>query len=215
MDMIVPIKRGTAQILYASKDGVCLKDTKSGAYMLSAKSYAIGDQMLNLLPTNGLFTFHQDFMLDSFKVKVRYKTSIVNFQTVYFSTEPCPVSNNIELKPLNISHFDVITKHYGVDVGLDYVHDTITEGRLFGGFAGHNLVGFVGIHAEGSIGFLKVFDQYRNKGYGTALAGHITNYQLSHKAVPFAQICIDNAVSLAVFKRVGFQISTEKVYWLF
>jgi len=215
MDMIVPIKRGTANVLYAAKDGVCLVDTKSEAYMLSAASRETGAQLIAMLPAEGLFTFHQDFLLDDIKKKVRYETFIENFQAVYFGEEPLHIAENIMQKPLDLSHFDIVVENYDVDVGADYLRKRLEEGQLFGGFVDSELVGFVGIHAEGSIGLLKVFDQHLKKGYGAALTGYITNYQLRQRVRPFAQICVGNEASMAVFKKLGFSISTERVYWLF
>jgi len=215
MDMIVPIKRGTAHIIYAAEDGVCFKETKSGAFMMSVSCKKTGEQLLKLLDKDGLFTFHQDFMLDDFKAKVRYNTIIENYQAVYFGKDLLAANDCIRIKPLDKSHFDIVIENYDVDVGMDYLHKSIKEGRIFGGFADSSLIGFVGIHAEGSIGLLKVFDAYLEKGYGTALAGHITNYQLSQGIVPFAQIGINNNASLSVFAKLGFSISSECVYWMF
>ena len=215
MDMIVPIKRNTAHILYAAKDGVCLKETKSGAYMLSAASHKTGTRLLDMLPYEGLFTFHQGFMLDDFKAKVRYKTFIENYQAVYFGKQLLPVMDNLSLKPLDSGHFGTIIRNYDVDVGEDYIRKLLAEGKLFGGFVESCLIGFVGIHAEGSIGLLKVFDQHLKKGYGATLLGHITNYQLTHGVTPFAQIGVDNVASLAVFRKLGFSISDDMVYWMF
>ncbi|MCL2216974.1 MAG: GNAT family N-acetyltransferase [Defluviitaleaceae bacterium] len=213
MDMIVPIKRGTAHILFSSKDGVCLKETKSGAYMLSAASREVGKRLIELLPAEGLFTFHQDFMLNDFKEKVRYQTFMENYQAVYLGKEPLPAPDNISLKPLDESYFDIVIKNYDINVGADYLRKLIKEGRLFGGFA-DCLVGFIGIHAEGSLGLLKVFGQHLKKGYGSAIVSLITNYRLSQGVVPFAQISVNNEASLAVFKKLGFSISTERVYWM-
>jgi len=213
--MICPIKRGTAQIIYAADDGVCLRDYKSGAYMLSVESYAVGEQVLALLPSVGLFTFHQGFMKDALKAKVRHETFIENVQAVYTANKHVIVPESIKIRPLNGSHFDIVIKNYDIDVGDNYLHDAISEGRLFGGYVDSCLVGFVGVHSEGSVGMLKVFDRYLNKGYGTALAGHITNHQLSQGADAFAQIGEDNKASLAVFRKLGYSISAGKVYWLF
>ena len=215
MGMIVPIKRGTAHILYVAGDGVCLIETKSGAHMLSVASIEVGRSLLAQLPSEGLFTFHQSFMLDDFKKKVRYATLLENYQAAYLSKDPLPVSCNIEIKPLEINHFDVIMDVYGVDVGEDYLKKRLEDGELFGGFANAELVGFIGIHAEGSIGMLEVFGRHRKKGYGTALTSYAVNHQLAKGIIPFEQIGVDNAASMAVAQKLGFSVSTEKVYWLF
>ena len=215
MGMIVPITRGTAQILYAAKDGVCLIETKSDAYMLSANSLETGRVLLEQLPSEGIFTFHQSFMLDDFKARVRYSSLLENYQAVYLSKELLPVSCGIEIKPLGMSYFKTVAAAYDVDVGAAYLKSRLEDGELFGGFEDTELVGFIGIHAEGSIGMLKVFDQHRGKGYGTALTSYAINHQLAQGITPFEQIGVDNEASLAIARKLGLSISTDKVYWLF
>jgi len=215
MDMVAPIQRGTAEILYAAEDGVCLRETKSGAYMASAASEEAGTRLLELLPREGLFSFHQAHMVDKFNMKARYTTLIENFQAVYLLKEPLPIIGELEIKPLDMGQLELVLEQYDIDVGADYLRGRIAEGTFFGGYADGALVGFAGIHAEGSIGLLKVFDQYRNRGYGTALNSFMVNHQLACGIVPFEQIGVENKASLAVAEKMGFSISTERVYWLF
>lgn len=215
MGMIAPIERGTADIFYAEKDGVCLLDTKSGAYMMSAASYETGRLLLETLPREGLFTFHQSFMLDDVKEKVIYSSLLENFQAVYFPKDELPVLKELNIKPLDMSCFEILLENYDVDVGEDYLKKRIESGELFGGYVAGALVGFAGIHAEGSIGLLNVFDAYRQKGYGSALISHMVNHQLARGFVPFEQIGADNEPSLAIARKLGFSISSEKLYWLF
>lgn len=215
MGMIVPIERGTAQILYAQDDGVCLIETKSGAYMLSASSPRSGKKMLEYIPREGVFTFHQTFMLDDFKKKVRYSTFLENYQAVYLSKKLLTVSSDIKIEPLDISYFEVVSEAYDIDIGSDYLKKRIEDGELFGGLEDGKLIGFIGIHVEGSIGMLKVFDRYLRKGYGTALTSYAINHQISQGITPFEQIGTDNKASLAIAQKLGFSISADKVYWLF
>ena len=219
MDMIEPLKRGTAEILYASDDGVCFKETKSGAYMVSALSPEKGRVLSGLIPDGALISFHQAYMLENLKAKFRHFTLLENFQAVYFSNKHLPLLSDIVVKPLDASDFSVIFNNYDIDIGSEYLRERLVEGALFGGYAGgdygvNNLVGFVGIHAEGSIGLLKVLDEHRKKGYGAALASFAVNHQLKQGIVPFAQIEINNAQSLALMQKLGFEISNEPVYWL-
>jgi len=215
MGMIVPVKRGTAQILYAAGDGVCMVETKSGAYMLSVSSLETGRMLLERLPAEGLFSFHQDFMLEDFKNKIRHSTILENYQATYLSQKPLPDLCGIQIKSLDMSYFKVIMETYDVDVGEGYLKKRLEDGELFGGFVDADMVGFIGIHAEGSIGMLKVFDPFLGRGYGTALTSHAVNHQLSQGIVPFEQIGIDNEASLAIARKLGFSISEDKVYWLF
>ena len=215
MGMIVPIKRGTAHILYADEGGVCLIDKNSGAYMMSVSSYETGIRLLNLLPDEGLFSFHQAFMLDSFKAKMRYTTLLTNYQAVYFSNDFLSVDSCLVINPFKSSDFETVIHNYDIEAGADYLLKRIEEGELFGGYVNTTLIGFAGIHAEGSIGMLKVFPQYRRKGYGTALTCFLVNHQLSQGIMPFEQIGVTNDSSLKLAVKLGFTISAGYVYWMF
>ena len=83
------------------------------------------------------------------------------------------------------------------------------------GHAASDLVGFVGTHAEGSIGLQKVFDKFRRKGYGEALISFMVNHQLAKNVAPFAQISVHNEASLSLVYKLGFELSVDKIYWLF
>ncbi|MCL2187453.1 MAG: GNAT family N-acetyltransferase [Defluviitaleaceae bacterium] len=215
MDFLTPIKRGTAKILHSCENGVCLLEEKSGAYMASAGTRQAGETILKLLPPRGVFSFHQRWMAEEMQRRARFDTFTENVQVVYDGPMPLPASTTLVLKPLDISHLPTVLENYDVAVGADYLRQTLADGRLFGGYYGGRLVGFGGIHAEGSIGLLKVFAPFQNKGYGTALVRLLTDFQLSQNAVPFAQIEVRNAASLAVFAKAGYALSPEKIYWLF
>jgi len=146
---------------------------------------------------------------------MHYTTLLENHQAVYLSRQPLAISRDIDIKPLNMDYFEVIMGAYDVDVGADYLKKRLEDGELFGGFADSQLAGFVGIHAEGSMGMLQVFDQYRGRGYGAALTSHAVNHQLAQGVVPFEQIGTDNKASLAIAQKLGFLLSTDKMYWLF
>ena len=216
MDMIVPIKRDTARILHASSEGVCLQETVSGAYMISVSSRELGRSLADLIPPYAeMVTFHQAHMMEDLKAKFNHFTMLENYQAVYFSDNPLPVSCDMEIKTLDTSHFPLLMENYDVDVGADYLQNRLACGALFGGYVNDSLVGYAGIHAEGSIGLLKVFEKYRKKGYGAALMSFMVNHQLNHGVIPFAQIDVDNTASLTLMRKLGFDVSCERVYWLF
>ena len=215
MGMLVPLQRKTANVLYAADDGVCLQDVISGAYMLSVASCDVGIKLLDLLPDEGLFTIHQDFMLDAIKKKVRYSTLMENYQAVYFYKDRLPNVGDLKIKPLDLRCFDIINDSYDIDVGEDYLRDRLESGNIFGGFSEGDFVGFIGIHAEGSIGLLKVFDQYCRRGFGRALTHFAVNHQLKNRITPFVQIGVSNEVSLSLVRKIGFTVSEGRVYWLF
>jgi len=213
MDMIAPIKRDTARILYAGADGVLMHETKSDAYMMSVTTHELGRKLLGNLPKNGFFVCHQEFMLEDFKAISPNAELLENYQVVY-GGDPLPHSANLDFKPLNVADLATVTTNYTMDLGEEYITSRIADGELFGGYVNGEMIGFIGIHAEGSIGMLQVFDDQQGKGYGTALYASIINHQLSRGIVPFGQISVNNTTSMAIARKLGFEIGTERVWWL-
>jgi len=215
MDMIVPIKRGSAQIIYAGDDGVCIFENKSSAYILTVESLELGKSVISEFTNRGfMVSFHQEFMLELFEEKY-YGTKLENYQAVYLQKEKLPIAGNIKIMPIGEQHMGHVITNYDFAVGADYISERIKSGKIFGGFEKGEMFGFVGIHQEGSIGMLKVLKEHRGKGYGAGLIAYATNHQLERKTTPFVQIGTDNEISLAAAKKAGYAVSSSKVYWLF
>lgn len=215
MGMLMPIKRGTSNIIYAGNDGVLLKETVSGAFMLSAGTFETGIRLIKLIDNGQLFALHQDFMVDIFKETYQTANILKNVQAVYFLGKRLPVPDGIVIKPLDKCYIDIIAEHYHVNIGREYIENRIKTGALFGGFVDGTLCGFIGTHEEGGIGLLEVFKPYQNMGFGKALLSYMVNIFLDEGLTPFDQIGVDNAESIGLHKKLGFEISSDRVYWLF
>ena len=214
MDMIAPIKRGSAQIIYAADDGVCIFETKSKAHIMTVETPELGKKLVSEFGVVSMVSFHQEFMTELFD-ESRFVTKLINNQAVYTSREKLPVPKEMNILPISAAHLGFVISNYDFNVGAEYLRERVENGKLFGGFINGEMVGFIGIHAEGSIGIFKVLSEYRGKGYGAGLAAHATNYQLSRKITPFIQFGFDNEVSRKTAQKLGYKISDKKIYWLF
>ena len=213
--MIGPIKRGTAQILHVCDDGVMLRDRVSDAVMLSVSAYETGAMLLEQIPSAKLYLVHQGFMLDDLKAKVRLSDAHEDFTAVYLRGEPLPVRSDMSIVPLDVSALDLVQRNYGVKVGADYLRGRLEASALFGAFVEGELVGFGGEHEEGSLGMLVILEPYRRMGYAASLVGFGVNRQLERKLTPFSCIGVDNAASIEMHKKLGFTVSSERVWWIF
>lgn len=214
MDMIEPIRRGTAQFLYADTDGVLLREQKSGAYMLSTINKEKSQELLDMISECKLIVLHQLDMIEDVVRKYNLKSQLVCVQAVYLNqNKPC-VTEGIEIKPLELVYKDIILAHYD-KLSNNEIENLIESGLLYGGFKDGVLFGFVGNHLEGSIGLLEVFPRYRSRGYGRALESFIINHMLDKDLVPYAQIEIDNKKSMTLHQNFGFHISEDKLAWMY
>ena len=86
---------------------------------------------------------------------------------------------------------------------------------MLGAFVEGEPAGFVGFHAEGTIGMLEVLPPYRRRGVGEALLRGAVRLALERGQYAFGQVFTDNAPSLALQRKVGLAVSEEILYWLF
>lgn len=214
MGMIEPIRRGTANILYANTDGVLLREEKSGAYMISASNIEIGRKLVDRISECNLIVLHQLDMMEYVSSKYNVKGQLECVQAVYMDKVKLCIEEELEIKPLKLSSKDVVLEHY--DKLSDYeIEELLKRDLLYGGYKEGSLIGFVGNHLEGCIGLLEVFPQYRQRGYGRALESFIINHMLDNGLVPYAQIEVDNENSISLHEKLGFTISEDRLYWMF
>lgn len=216
MGMIFPVKRGSAEIIYAESDGVFIKDTTSGAYMLSIENFDKGRKLVDEGGRKDLFCVCQKSVAEYLEAKYKYGKCMENYQAVYTGKEPVETGPaELSIQPLTPGHLDMVYKHYHDDVDYDYLKRRLELGAIYGGFLKGELCGFAGSHEEGSIGILKVLEKYRRRGFAYALEAYMVNLFLERGDIPFAQVKPENEASIRLHKKLGFDISAESLYWLF
>lgn len=210
------INRGTAKILEADDHGVFLRDTESGAFMLAVDSFENGICWLKQHETLN-YTLLVLFRKDLFDfARKRYKLSgmLDCFQAVYMSSEPPVINGQLQIETAADHDLRIIAEHYKMLNEQELKH-IIQQGNLFVGYHNGEIIGFIGIHFEGSMGLLEIFPQYRGNGYGTELEGFLISHMLEEGLIPFCQVETTNEKSLKLQKKLGLTISTEHMYWLF
>ncbi|MCR5648246.1 MAG: GNAT family N-acetyltransferase [Oscillospiraceae bacterium] len=134
-------------------------------------------------------------------------------QAVYEKRELVHVGTELTIRHPDGSDFPKIRDSY--DLGLDEeVREAFERPDFLGGYLDGELVGYIGVHGEGSMGMLHVFEPYRRRGYAEAIYGTLINDQLRKGRVPYAQIIEDNAASLALQRKLGLRISDGLLYWM-
>lgn len=218
VDMLECIRRGSAEILSASNEGVLLIDIPSKIYMLCSNNNEISKKFINMLPDDfNIITVHDKFSFDLLMEKYVFSETMTCYNTVY--TKKIPISfdkSMVVIKPLTIEYKNnVINSYSKMDiVDVSYIENRLNADVMIGAFINNNLCGFIGVHEEGSIGMLEVFPEYKGKGIGSALQIAATNAALAHKRYPYGQVVETNIASTSLQKKLGFELSKEKVYWL-
>lgn len=89
----------------------------------------------------------------------------------------------------------------------------LDAGAFLGGFEDGRIVGFVGEHADGSMGMLEVFEGARRRGWGTELAAAKIARTIEAGNVAWAAVWPDNEASLALERSMGFEVAPADRLW--
>lgn len=73
-------------------------------------------------------------------------------------------------------------------------------------------VSYIGIHADGSVGFLYTKPEYREKGYSAKIQNEL--FKIMKEPI-FAQILEDNKLSIERHRDNNWHFNRYKIYWLF
>lgn len=224
LDLTEAVRRGIGQVLSASPTGALVGfadklggNAYSGYTMLCADMDA-AQALCDMLPSDSdfLLTTHEDFYLPLLQERfgVTFFLGGGSYQVAYLESQPISLPDTpLVIRQLDMSYLPIVAANYKLE-GEGYLGSLLERGELFGGFEGDALVGFVGRHDEGSIGLLEIFPPYRRRGFATILEGHMINRELAQGHIPYGQVLVDNAPSLALQRSLGMTVSGDKLYWI-
>lgn len=216
LDMLEPIRRGSAELLYTAEDGVLLYDRLAEAHMLGADSRQALDRMLPLMEGCDILTGHQLWYKEELATRFSLKTEQICRQAAWMeAAPPAPLPFGGELRLLDRSWAAWVYEHYSHAFGgVAYIEGAIDRGML-GAFVDGQPAGFAGFHIEGAIGMLEVLPAYRRLGIGEALLRGVVSLALSRGQYAYGQVFTDNAPSLALQRKAGMAVSEDILFWLF
>lgn len=221
IDMIECIRRGQADVLHVSSWGVLLREKNTGIYLISAADQDGAERLLSLTrPEGAVYCCHQEFIPQSIARRFGKENVGACYQAVYTKKTPFPESQQVRIRPLSPDDLETVYAHYHTLASQKELSAALQEGRMFGAYLPaaeeeEILSGFIGTHAEGSMGMLEVFEGFRRRGIARALVCYLTNRTLEAGQTPYGQIYTDNEPSLNLQKKLGFRISQKKLYWVF
>ena len=210
-DMREALRRGLGEVAAAEENGVLLSVDEGSCGMLSARDVETALRLLGgkRFP---LLALHQPEQEAALCKSLGMETWMRCFQAVYLKPSPPPVGRE-RICRLTEEHLDFLIANYRSEEG-EYLAWLLERGSLFGAFRDGQLVGFIGNHAEGSMGLLEVPRGWRRQGIGRALESFLIARELEAGHLPYCQLLTDNAASLALQKSLGMTIADGTVIWL-
>lgn len=216
IDMLQSLDRNIADVLYAGEDGVLLFNRPGEVYMCSTESDETFNVFCRLIENPFLIETHQPRFMPALRERFGLKGNEVCWQVAYLAETPpeIPVPAGFEIKPLTLEYAQFAADNYEQEHELSYLRERIEAG-MYGAFKGGEPVGFIGTHAEGSMGILQILDEYQHIGLGFALERAMIGHELQKGHIPYGQLFTDNQRSRGLQKKLGMTFADGQIAWLF
>ena len=232
--MMECLSRGLGKICYVNGEDVVIYQQEGKICMINAATSESGKVLIeNLLNANEQsvaedlkfyaessyscrpeveqFLTSQSFMKELLEGN-GYHTLFSCRQFLYTEKVPLPVYHK-DIRRLSVENFSYICSHY--DMGqAEYVRERVLAGVMYGAFSEGHLVGFIGIHSEGSLGMLYVEEAFRRQGIASSLEAYLVNRMLEQGFTPFTQVKEENEASICLQEKLGFYRASDSLWWL-
>ena len=223
VDMAECIRHGKAVLLYEGESAVLLYEQSSVIYMLAANDLQGAGTALTALEGQKLtgdrcfIVAHgeaaRQAVLDRFPVATEQKC----FQVAYLG-EPFALSGTLDFSLPTREEIEIIKALYHLEppenIERLYAQNKLFSARLATGKEKGAFVGFIGIHPEGSMGMLHVFERFRRRGYAEEIEKFLINLYIERGEIPYGHVIYGNQPSLALQEKLGLETATQFVYWL-
>lgn len=210
--MIECLARGQGSILYAQREDIAVYQKDGKICMVKATSPESAGEILAHCPKETqLYVTGQEFV-KSLLEEQGCRTLFFCRQFLYTRREPLPVRHK-DIRRLNMESYEYICRHYDMDEP-GYVKDRIRAGVMYGAFVEGRLVGFIGMHDEGSIGMLYVEESCRRLGIAASLVSYSVNRMLERGWTPYGHVVSENEASAQLQRKLGFYEAKERLWWI-
>ncbi len=210
--VIEPIRTGTVEILYASSECVYVKDKLTDVYMIVANDLELADELLNDYDARYPLVAHGDALCELAVNKLGFDSNVPCYQAVYRKERFPDVLGEPTMRLMREDEAKEAANMYHFDEESALKH--IRRKMIYGAYSGDEIVGMIGMHMQGSMGLLEVKEKFRRRGYAEKMEKFLINKLLFKGLVPYCQVIEDNQASLALQRKLGLEISENKLYWL-
>lgn len=210
--MIESLRRGFGEVIHAEGGNILIYDSAEKVCMILAEDSLSGKELVGLVPEDAeLFLVFQEYEKD-YLLDCGCELLMACHQYLYTPRETLPVRFK-EIRRLTMDQFDYVCSHYEHDDSC-YLEERILAGFLYGAFDGEKIVGFAGMHGEGSMGLLYVDEAYRGRGIAESLEAYVVNRMLERGWTPYGHVIEGNEISEHLQEKLGFYKAGKKVWWL-
>ena len=180
------------------------------------------DELFSALPKEGPYVLcvHGDKAMDFARKELKLKENTIYYQYVYPLSEEdiskhmkCAEGYSLEVLRPGEEVFGQVLANYDVIPEEDLRKDFANPAFL-GGFTEGEFACFIGLHREGAMGLLRVFPQFRRRGYAEKIYSTLIYQQLKRGALPYCHVDVTNDASIHLQNKLGFVRAQKKLAWM-
>lgn len=212
-DMKEYLRSGEWKMEYDTPAAVSLRYRRDVIHAMAAFDLAAARQMLAQIPGEDVIVIRGCEGLQELAAEFGFNGCHPCWQVVYDKTATIPIDTELLIRHPDEKDFSKIRANYDLGDEGELRYD-FERPDFLGGYLDGELVGFAGLHGEGSMGLLHVLEPYRRRGYAEAIYGTLINNQLAKGRLPFAQIIAGNEASMQLHRKLDFRIADELIYWM-
>ncbi len=139
------------------------------------------------------------------------------YRTFAYTADMPPSGFDPGIKRLAPSLAETVYERYhnpGGGYRVGDIAELLRRGNIFGAIEDGKLTGFIGLHFDGSMGMLEVFEPFRRRGIGERLERFLITYVMTVGRVPTCEVDADNVASLRLQERIGLTPGAGYTVWL-
>ena len=210
-DIEEALRSGSAKAIYDSATAILVRYNDVPRYLLGAEDLSEGKRLLDGIPEEEFWAIVRGMPLYEYAGSKGMWVSKPCFQ-VYYEGEPLDAGGPMEIRRPSGEDFAAVAATYTITSREELRADFESE-NFFCGYLDGKLAAYAGVHDDGSLGMLHVFEEYRGRGLSKQMSRFMVNRRLAQGCLPYAQIFCDNGPSLGLQRRNGMIISNDIIAW--
>ena len=217
MDMLEALRRGRGEVIFFEGRTVLIKrNDEPESYLLTSEGPDAAEAAFKGVPAPWCVMSRGPGVTERMEARFGLARVLTCTNVAYLKKErlawDCP---GLVIRPFREEELPAFTAHYTRE-DEDQAREHIRRGELFAAEYQGQLAGFMGLHADGSMGLLQVFPEYRKLGIGRAIEIYSINFCLDRGWIPYGQVRVDNEGSFSLQAHLGMTFDrTKQLCWCF
>ena len=106
-----------------------------------------------------------------------------------------------------------VKANFEIKISAEEIEDLMKIFNFYKYVLDGKIVGIIGRHIDGEIGFLEVLENFRKRGIATSLTKTIINEDSD--IIPYSQVLTDNIKSIRLQEKLGAKQNPTTVFWCY